>query len=390
MKAPFYKVWIKDSGRDVTEYVTSLVEEDCLNEDDLVEIKMQQKSITVIDDVDFLIGNVLQYKFGFIAGAQSAVKDAEITEIACNYTSSVSLTIKCLDKGNTMKKVNSGKIWKGKTASQIVTEIGAKYGLAATNVEATKRVFTSLAQGQMSDWDFCHYITDREESGNFIFYVKGKEIVLKKRDLLTTEPVKTFVWGVGNEVISFAPRVTDATKSGAKDKTSLKFTDPSSGQVTSQDVTDGSVTDDDRLGINTVSRFDNDGNRIKTDTGDAIITPTLDAAQAKALANKKKKDADLEAMTADLVTELNPTIKAGDLITMKGVGQRHIGNWQVTKARHDGKGISTFTMAKNATALPIKTGADKAANGNKQIGADDKAQTVNLHRYSNDGVLIKK
>ena len=114
-KSPVYTVIVEKSGENVTEMISSLEYEDCLNEDDLVTINVNGAKIEVIDKDYFNIGSRLIFTFGFIEGLMSPKRHLEITETDFNYIGNrVDITIKGRDLGYSTKKLTSNFIFKNK------------------------------------------------------------------------------------------------------------------------------------------------------------------------------------------------------------------------------------------------------------------------------------
>lgn len=389
--APFYKVWVGTDQRDITDNVTSFDFEDCLDEDDYVKLGVYAPNMEFMDDSDFLSGNVIQYKFGFIGGAQSPIREAVIEDIDYNYGSILSMTLKCLDKGVQMKKNSVSTIWKKKTASQIVTDIAAKYKLK-TNITPTKKVYEDYPQGNMSDFEFINQLAHIESGGDYQFFIKSNTLNFIKRDL-SQASTRTFTYGKSENIVSFKPKVESVKNSGSVDQVKVPFVNAGDGQSDDQSVNDKNSKSK-KLGNDSVSNYDPDGNLLPgtaPEVGKAIVVPAGDSDEAKNLAAKAKKDEELKGMTATLVIEMDPLILADEIITMSGTAIIHSGNWYVKKITHSIKpsspALSTMSLMRNASNKPVKSGANEVpdADKNKDIGPESATQSKGLVRYSPDG-----
>ncbi len=72
-------------------------------------------------------------------------------------------------------------------------------------------------------------------------------------------------------------------------------------------------------------------------------------------ANKKHKDSQLKDLTATLVVEGNPTLKADTIIEVAGTADIHEGKWYVAKVTHSiakSGFVTTLELKKNASNKP--------------------------------------
>ena len=101
--------------------------------------------------------------------------------------------------------------------------------------------------------------------------------------------------------------------------------------------------------------------------------------------NKTENERFARTVAAAFVLELDPTVEAGDIITIAGIAQKHNGNWRIEKVTHSitGSPASTKIEAyKNATKKSITTGNNKTtASKNTTQGKSTGTTTKKIYSY---------
>lgn len=213
MKAPIVRVFIQKNKRDLSDRIESFRYEDCLNEDDIVELNIKTGYVLdTADDDDIVAGTIIQYQFGYAGLVLSETHRARITDIEVTYAERIKMKIRATDMGSVMKKSSSLKIWKNVTSTQIATEIAERYDLVA-KVDETTKVWTSLPQGNKSDFKFLSELAAKETAGDYIFYIRSGELHFEKRGLDKTA-MQSYAYGQEG-VISFAPKYRESTAGNA-------------------------------------------------------------------------------------------------------------------------------------------------------------------------------
>jgi len=156
-KSPFYRVQIESSGRDISGLITSFKFEDCIDEDDFVQLTFGLVNNTIIDDADFNRGVTIVFYYGYLGGKVSPKRVADIVDQDVTYGSVRTMNIKCLDKGFALKKQTSNKIYKDVTVSDIVKEIANAF-LFETAIDETDTVYEAMPQGNRTYSDFIQYL----------------------------------------------------------------------------------------------------------------------------------------------------------------------------------------------------------------------------------------
>lgn len=388
MKEPYYKVYI--DKRDISLYVESINYEDSSEIDNLITLEIDQNyALRLADDEDFTTGRFITFQFGFLQGAVSELHKARITDITHKYRERVSMTVKCLDLGTTIKKTTSQKIWKGKTSSEIAKEIADSYGMDS-EITPTKKVLDSIPQGNKSDLEFLRYLAARESGGNFVTFIRNNTLYFSERGLKEESRV-TFTYGDGNStLVSFEPSIKESGQSAAGVK-SLNTTTVVDNTTETKTGSTGSYK----------VYYGEDGSLAKkvagTDTskesviGKRNTTAVKDGSEAANLANHSKKKANLKTLVAKLVVEGNPILTPNTVVTVKNVAKRHLGNWYITKITHAIKGqsyLSTMELSRNAGKSKAKDQA-KTTDANNTVGANKAQEKVKVRVYKGeDGKFV--
>lgn len=371
-KAPFFHIETED-GEVITDFFDSFKFTDSFKKDDVMSLSGKSESVHIVDEPWFAVGQKLVCIFGYKGGLQSVRKLMKIADIDCDYSSTINFTIKAMDFSHFSKKNASVKVWNG-TASDIVKELAEKYSMETSDVQDTNRAYTALSQGNKSDFDFIRHLAQRE---NFQFYVSGNLMTFKPYTLLKS-PRRTFTYGI--DIIKFKPSMKTSTSEPKAKATATSVVSMSSGEVTTVKKSSKDQGEEKTGEIDATWFFNQDGDfktKASTDTIKAeddeqvIVAGTTDKKVAENIAAERNKNASISNLSADLKIIGDPTIQANEIVTIAGVGKRHVGNYLVTEITHPISGsayISTLKLVKDAT---------KKATGNDAATSSENDQSVN-------------
>lgn len=160
-KSPFYKVKVKGTDTDITNMVTGLKYEDCLEEDDMLDLKLDGVTIPFIDSGEIKKGVELIFEYGFIGGKRSGQRYAVIKNLDYTYGSTVSIGVKAHDKGTWLKKQTSKQIYENKTGSEIVKAIADMFGMESV-IDDTETVYETIPQAGKTFFEFIKYLAGKE------------------------------------------------------------------------------------------------------------------------------------------------------------------------------------------------------------------------------------
>ncbi|WP_375560262.1 phage late control D family protein [Bernardetia sp. OM2101] len=372
--SPFYKVFIASTGEDITPFVDSFSYEDTLEKDDLLRISVTLKNVFEIDEDWIAIGEKLNFFFGYIGGLQTEIKVAKISDFDTPYGDVIKLKIDATDVGQFMKEEFSNKIHNEKTLSELVQEIADKYSLKAEIIE-TKKKYSYLPQAQKSDFDFLTQLAKRE---NLVFRVTGETLILEKRNLLK-ESIKTYTWR--KDIISFHPKVKYSKQDSSSQKTTSFSLNPQTNAIQKSEAKSDDK-DKEKLGEYEV-KVDANGNQTKVfpkkkaeaekSEDGKLVQGSVDKAENDGLVNKIQEDKSLGNVTAILVVEGNPILKAGQVLTIAGVAKKHEGNWKIVCVKTD---ITAGAYYKTTCDLK-KNATNKSVTNVQPDKASTKSQAVN-------------
>jgi len=342
-KSPFYKILYKENNVDITDKVSKIRFEDCVNEDNLLVIDIDHADNDFIDEVSSMKGDMLIFQYGFLQGAKTGNRLAEIKSIEVTYSDETKLKIKCHDSGFAIKKQISNRIYEDMTASDIVAYIAKEFGFEA-EIQDTTEAYT-IPQGNKTYFEFIKRLAQKE---GLDFFITDNIIKFKSRDL-SKEAKKLFEFGDGKEVLSFKPKYEDK---GSSNKVSSAGIDSDTGNAFSL-FTKPEGMKESGLAKRLI-KFDINGNRLNTpsESGSTKVTPETNQNLIKKQTDKEVEDSILSNMTATLQIELDTTVEVEDIITMSGVAKEHAGNWYVhkkTDVLNQSGGITTLELARNAT-----------------------------------------
>lgn len=358
---PYISVKIKDT--ELSDYIDDFDFDDTIEKDNLLVLRVlpsngnPNKALQFLKDNNIVKNADLKFQFGFLGGTMSPVHSAKISDIDTKYgQQGISVTLKCMDAGNYLKKTSDNKIFKSKTSSEIANEIADEIGLGK-EIDSTDYIWDYMPMANQSYVLFLKKLASKED--DFVFYIRGGTLYFKKRDL--SQPSKiTYTYGDGEQVISFSPSENTSSKVKGIPQAKMPHTDPKTGKSSIPQVNQGNANNNVAMGKKMVN-FDVNGNKLNTiiqkpekATKQVTYTkPTRNVTESNNELNAKHKTSSLNSNEATLVVELNPQLDPKGLLTMKGVVERHMGNWFIRGIKHkisqSGAATSTIKLSKNAT-----------------------------------------
>jgi len=408
--SPSYRVIISKSKQDITDHVSKIHYEDCVDEDDIVKISLEQITQQWIDSTELNKGAEISYIFGFHGGENSGKRVAVIKDFEVTYDETINGEITALDSGFLFKKLTSNRVFKDLTASEIVEQVAAIFGIGCV-AEQTTLKHASQPVGNSTYWAFLQKIATNEpaidkKKGPFLLFVSHNTLYFQQKDL-SKKSRRTFTYGYGDGVVvSFKPKFEqkDSDSSGvsvagvdpATNKPYKEKAEPGAETATGDNVVHydvraqiqapkASISDITNINphLNIKPETSGDAGKHKVQTG-----TTPDEAKTKAKGSTSKAgDGEL---TATLETIGGTDIEANDIITMAGVARKHSGNWYVKKVSYD-ISASGFTreLELNKTGTK-KSGTDtdgKNKDANKTTGKDgtDDRKEVKEAKYDVNG-----
>lgn len=415
MKSPVYKVFIKNTQRDISNLVESFRYERCLDADNYVEMDFWTgNAFSTIDDDDLVSGTILQFQYGYLGQEMSSVNEIRITDVDTEYGDRVKFKVKGLDLGNVMKKGSEQTVWKNKTSSQIAEEIAAKYGLTPI-IQPTTYVWVSLPQANKSDFDLLKELAAKEANGEYQFHIQSNKLHFEKKDFDKSASAK---YTYGTDIIRFTPKLKEAKQTGAANSVKAVGVDAlSKNTISTEDTNTGTLLGSNPMKLvvgdlpsqnlnenskttNKGTKYDWDGNPLKNGSSEqtpvtakkVIAIPNSSNTEAQNISNGIKKRNNEKILEGTLVIEGNPLLKLSDILTISNVALKHAGNWKIEKISDSitvsGGYITTVTLSKNGTIKPVNkdvTPTDSTIKVNKTDGKGKGNDTKTLTYYNWDG-----
>lgn len=391
--SPFYTVIDKDTGVELTELFSSIEHEECLDKDDLVTFQIDGAPISTCDNPSLLKGRIWLFNYGFIGGDISKTHSCQLTKTNYKYDGGkIKISITAKDLGYSARKISGTTVYKNKKASDVAKDIASQLELQ-TEIEESSKVYDIIPLGNrtwnqlLQDLAKSEPIQQSDTKGVWEFSINGDTLRFARRDY-SIQSKRTFIYSPSNDTISeLGFEFKDDSKGFelASNGVDKETGEPFNSKV-STDKNKEATTGDHNL------NFDVNAN-LKQGIADAanLVKGTATAAPADNKDEADGKNASLLAsgtgeMTVELVTPLDPTAHAGDIITITSVAKMHAGNWRITEVKHSITGSGALTTRHGSRNGAIGTAADgnnkNAGDANKTSGAKDGQTSKTVPQYN--------
>ncbi len=363
VKTPYYSIVARSTKKNITQWVDSIIFEESVGENDVLTLNMRNIPLSLLDEQEFNEGVLLDFHFGYLKGANSGVKVARVTNIEASYDKFVSMTIKALDLGITLRKGKKNFGWKDVSIKSLAQSIAQKNGLELkaegniAGVDELERQIQYMPQINETDFNFLKKTLGTQGTGDFIVFTKDDKLIIKSRGL-DTKSRRTFTWNSPNDsVLSFKPTVRDTSKEEASAGVTVEVVNPETGEIESSDT--ALTKNNDKKTGDKLIHYDVNGfekkNKQLGKSNEKVQTknfkPVKDKSEAESVINEQRIEASLGDMTATLVIEGDPSVFSDNIITMANVAKKHAGNWYVHSVKHNiGKNgyITELELGRNA------------------------------------------
>ncbi len=400
MRSPFYIVFVENTN--ITNFVTSLAFEDCVEQDDLLKLSLKNVPDEFIREIKE--GQKITFQFGYHQGEVSPLHLAYIQKINPTFgNQGTNLTIEALDKGQFLKRSEQQRVWENKTASEIIKDIARSHGLDDSKIEKTSDVYPSYQQGLRSDMEVIQDLLRQAKDGNFRTYVKNNLLVFETWDLdqdAQFELIRSNN-GQGN-LISFQPKNNanhDNVKAAGGISTSqvslqqpnfkgkdINFNSLASKQAQGKFQANGTNKPQESKSMTFFNaetlepikaKISPSGNKSSTPppVKNIVMPGSLDGDQATNRQNFQNKKANAKNVTASFKIEGKPTLVANKgTLNVRGVDDKYNGKWYIVKITHNlqsGGGYTTSgELSKNALGTPANAGqASRSQSTYKQVNS---------------------
>lgn len=271
---------------------------------------------------DYLVpGKEIEIQLGY-GSELSSLFFGHITAISFSCEDNPTITVKGMDKSFLLMVDNKSTTWNEKKYSDIVKELGQKYGLSTHVDETVQTIQTITKTGAQTDFQFLNHLA---RICNYDFFIVGKHLYFRK-PLTNMTPVLTLVWGVS--LRSFSLDVNIASQA-----TSFTVTTIEKNKTVLQ-LAKATSTDIDKLGTSSKTSADllrSIGEYFdKYESTQKRDSPEEMKAVAKARLNKLAMnllDGSCEAIGL-------PEIRAGRYIVLEGMGKKLSQPYYITSVTH--------------------------------------------------------
>jgi len=260
-----------------------------------------------------------------------------ISNIEFNFSSGQAPTISvtAMDISFFMMRSGEPQIWSNKSITDIVEELGRKYGLTEFDIEKDKQVYPNIVKNTETDHEFIQALAYEYD---YEFFVVGKKLYFRPF-IHNRTPVMKLDWG--KQLISFrlehdiADQVTKVVVKG--------------NIFNTKEIVHAESTKVQKIGRNSLTGVDL---MKKVGTFMEVLQENVkDEAEAKRLAEAKMQEKSMKLVTASASCIGLPEIQAGRYIEIGGLGKRLNTIYYIESTTHtvDASGYQTsFNLQGNA------------------------------------------
>ncbi|XID90228.1 phage late control D family protein [Paenibacillaceae bacterium WGS1546] len=263
--------------------------------------------------------------------------DGIVTGVALDYPSGSQPTVgvTCMDRSMLMMRSVQSNVWHDMKVSDVVKQIGAKYGFQL-RVKDTGDQVPTIEQFKKSDF---HFLREQAENEFCEFFVLGQTLYFRDPDAVVS-PVVTLMYG--KNLISYSADV-DISKQVSQivvrgyDRKTHKPVEAKSGPI-------------DLIGTNGRAGADI-MNTLSRHLIEYVYLNSTTQLKAKKIADAKFKERSMDLVTGQGESIGIPELRAGRFVKLEGLGPKFDQPMLIGGATHtiDGGGYSTsFTVKGNA------------------------------------------
>lgn len=283
-----------------------------------------------------MLGNSVEVSFGYTD---------RLTPIFFGYISNVefdfstndapSISITAMDISFYMMRGGEPQVWANKKISDIVQEIGRKYGITSFDIEATPITYPKIVKNVENDHTFLNNLAKELD---YDFFIVGKKLYYREMTSNKT-PVMKLEWGKHLSSFQLEQNIADQVT-----KVIVKATLRNQKKAIIVESTKV-----DKIGSNTRT-----GPNILSKLGDfvEVIQKTVnDEAEARAIAASRMQERSMQLVSAKASCIGLPELRAGRYIELSGLGAHLNNTYYIERASHtiDSSGYrSNFNIQGNA------------------------------------------
>lgn len=321
-----------------------------------VTVTFRNDDLAIIDDERLSTGRTFSVRWGYL----NELNWGEVSGSVQKVSGFLTRQLVAYGEGLAMASVTESRVWNNVRYSDIAHEIAGKWNLRPV-IQETPALHEQVTQSNESDFKFLQRLA---QSVGFTVECDGMELRFGPKDF-GAAPVMSLVYrGRDGTIISFDPTEEEAGEPGEVTVASL---DPMEKTAIVVQATNENV---ERVAAGPVSFSGETGAQVAVspvnpDTKRQIPSTAATVEEAKEEADAQFRKAEESILKGKLRVMGSPLLRAGKIVTLRGVGKRYGGNWRITRAIHRiGSGyIVELDVERNATApVPGKEETQAAVN----------------------------
>lgn len=350
-----------------------------------LKFQVEDFEMKMMDDPRVVEGRKVTWRYGY-ENNYSPLFSGKIGEVEPTFSrdEGIYLTIHVFDAVMEVLGQTSDVVYKkpapGMRASEVVELIAARNGLGAI-VEPTKVLRPQWTQGGLSDWDYIQKLSERAvplaggKGGKYTLSFNASNTKLIWKPVPMGGPIKkTYLFYTENinpELIRFQPKSKphDPTNSAMNGTTNAE---PGENDDVEENTRNNETqTDRPTAGEGSVVYNATTGTGEVRKSGAVTTDPIVDdhavnsQEASDASAGNLHDAAELEAMEADLEVIMEPKLRRGDTVQMRGFGKKFSGKYMIKTLRViiDKSGGRNECLLKRNAAEDIALSAGGPATG---------------------------
>jgi Rhs element Vgr protein len=342
----------------------------------LADGDMPNLKFPLSDSATFTPGSAISIKAGY-GDSDSEIFSGVVIKHSLKISgeNNARLVIECRDKALAMTVGRKNGNYIDKKDSDIMTQLIGNYAGLTAAVTATTNQHKELVQFYCSDWDF---MLARAEANGMLVTLDGGTVTVKAPEV-SAQPTLTLTYGI--DIIDFNAELDARTQYQSVQSTAWDLTNLAISQQTAQPealTSQGNITSETLAQVIGLANFSLQSG-VPLDSGN--LTAWSKAQQLKSA---------LARIRGYVSFQGSALIKTGQLIELKGVGDRFNGNVFVSGVQHSlregdwhttvdfGMPFSWFTETNDIVA-PLASGLTAGVSGLytgivKKLDADPEAQ----------------
>lgn len=303
--------------------------EDSEKKTDQVSIQLDNFDLALFEREDLVAGATLEVSWGY-PGNMAPPRRVVVKKLKGFQT----LTIEGQATSVLMNREAKTRAWTSKSRSEVAKEIAAEHGYEGefVDVEDTEEVFDTINQTAETDARFLRRLAAREE---FEFFVDDGGLHFRTRNQASA-PTHVLTWfadpGRG-DIISVNVESDLVRRAG---RVEVRGRDPLAKATVSAQATSGTV-DRSTLGdVLEVVDPETGSTSLQQRNATASVHPTSAATPAQATRESAARFRRAERATVKLSMQVvgDPTLRAKQVIEVRGISNLLSGKYHVTEAKH--------------------------------------------------------